>query len=159
MAGGGAPPPEVSGGKKPVDFQINLIPCIDLLSVLISFLLMTPVWTQVSKIDVKQRPNQASPDVPVVLHDEGLDLTVLIKASGYTVSKKGVVLHEITKKGEAWDRRRLSEVLQAVRAEHPDNRDVTVRSEDRVPYQALITAMDACLANKLAAISVAGVDG
>jgi biopolymer transport protein ExbD len=53
MAGGGAPQPTSAGGKKSVDFQINLIPMIDLLSVLISFLLMTFVWTQIVKIDVK----------------------------------------------------------------------------------------------------------
>ena len=61
MAGGGAPVPEGGGGKKPVDFQINLIPCIDLLSVLISFLLMTSVWTQIAKIDVKQKPSTRAP--------------------------------------------------------------------------------------------------
>ena len=61
MAGGGGPPvPEGGGGKKSVDFQLNLIPFIDLLSVLISFLLMTSVWTQVAKIDVRQSPNLPS---------------------------------------------------------------------------------------------------
>jgi biopolymer transport protein ExbD len=45
MAGGGAPQPTSGSGKKSVDFQLNMIPFIDLLSVLISFLLMTFVWT------------------------------------------------------------------------------------------------------------------
>lgn len=43
MAGGGAPVPEGGSGKKSVDFQLNMVPFIDLLSVLISFLLMTSV--------------------------------------------------------------------------------------------------------------------
>jgi len=45
MAGGGAPVPEGGNGKKSVDAQLNMVPFIDLLSVLISFLLMTSVWT------------------------------------------------------------------------------------------------------------------
>jgi biopolymer transport protein TolR len=158
MAGGGAMPEASSGGKKNVDFQLNLIPMIDLLSVLISFLLMTAVWTQVSRIDVKQQPNLPSDEPTPPPEEEKINLTILIKASGYTVTKKGTFVKEIEKKGEDYDSKALNEVLKAVVAEHPDNHDVTVTSEDKVPYQELITVMDTCLQHKLDGISVAGVD-
>jgi biopolymer transport protein ExbD len=159
MAGGGSmPAPGGGGGKKSVDFQLNLIPCIDLLSVLISFLLMTAVWTQIAKIDVKQTPNLPSDEPTPPPEEEKLALTVLIKSSGYTVSKKGAVVKEIEKKGDEYDHATLAEVLKQVAAEHPENHDVTVTSEDRVPYQELITVMDECLQHKLEGISVAGVD-
>lgn len=158
MAGGGAPQPTSSGGKKSVDFQVNLIPMIDLLSVLISFLLMTSVWTQIAKIDVKQSPNLPSDEPTPPDPDEKLNLTVLIKASGYTVTKKGAVVKEIEKKGDDYDATVLSEILKQVRAEHPENEDVQVTSEDKVPYKELITVMDLCLKHKLTGISVAGVD-
>jgi biopolymer transport protein ExbD len=158
MAGGGAMPTASSGGKKTVDFQLNLIPMIDLLSVLISFLLMTAVWTQVARIDVKQQPNLPSDEPTPPPEEEKINLTVLIKASGYTVTKKGTVVKEIERKGEEYDSKALSEVLKNVAAEHPDNHDVTVTSEDKVPYQELITVMDLCLQHKLDGISVAGVD-
>jgi biopolymer transport protein ExbD len=155
--GGGAPAPD-SGGKKSVDFQLNLVPFIDLLSVLISFLLMTSVWTQIAKIDVKQSPNLPSDEPTPPPEEEKLNLTVLIKETGYTVSKKGAVVKEIEKKGEDYDSTTLDEVLKQVRAEHPDNNEVNVTSEDKVPYSELITVMDFCLQHKLDAISVAGVD-
>lgn len=158
MAGGGAPQPTSSGGKKSVDFQINLVPMIDLLSVLISFLLMTSVWTQIAKIDVKQSPNLPSDEPTPPPEEEKLNLTVLIKASGYTVTKKGAVVKEIEKKGEDYDSTTLSEILKQLRAEHPENEDVQVTSEDKVPYKELITVMDLCLKHKLTGISVAGVD-
>ena len=158
MAGGAAPTPS-SSGKKSVDFQLNMIPFIDLLSVLISFLLMTSVWTQVAKIDVKQSPNMPSDDpTPPPPEEEKLNLTVLIKASGYTVTKKGAVVKDIEKKGEDYDSTTLGEILKQLRAEHPENEDVTVTSEDKVPYKELITVMDLCLKHKLTGISVAGVD-
>lgn len=160
MAGGGGPPvPEGSGGKKPVDFQLNLIPCIDLLSVLISFLLMTSVWTQISKIDVKQKPTSADPDVTPPPEEEQLNLTVLITANGYRVTKKNATVKEIEKKGDEWDSDTLSETLKAQAAEHPENHDITVTAEDKVPYQELITVMDICLEYKLDGISVSGVSG
>ena len=159
MAGGGSSPePSGGGGKKSVDFQLNLIPCIDLLSVLISFLLMTSVWTQVAKIDVKQNPTAPTEESVPVDPEVKLNLTVVIKASGYTVSKRGAVYKEIEKKGDDYDPTTLAETLAQLAAEHPDNHDVTVTSEDKVPYQALITVMDLCLSHKLDGISVAGVD-
>jgi len=39
------------GGRKSVDSEINMIPMIDLLMVTISFLLITAVWVQSSRID------------------------------------------------------------------------------------------------------------
>ena len=160
MAGGGGPPvPDGAGGKKPVDFQLNLIPCIDLLSVLISFLLMTAVWTQIAKIDVKQQPNMPSEDPPEEDDKEKVNLTVFVKSTGYTVTKKNVVVKEIAKVGDEWDNKTLAETLKGVAAEHPENHDVTLKSEDTVPYQELITVMDTCLMHKLEGITVAGVDG
>lgn len=158
MAGGGAPVPQSSGGKKSVDFQLNLVPFIDLLSVLISFLLMTSVWTQVARINVRQQPNLPSDDPTPPPEEEPLNLAVLIKSSGYTVTKKGAMVKEIEKKGEEYDSTTLSETLKQMVAENPENKDITVTSEDKVPYKELITVMDLCLEHNLAGISVAGVD-
>lgn len=158
--GGGAPPPSGGGGKKPIDFDINLVPFIDLMSAMISFLLITAVWTQIAKIDVKQSPNMPSEDsTPPPQEEEKLNLTVLIKPSGYTVTKKGgTVIKEIETKGEEFDVVTLGETLKQVRAEHPENKDVQVTAEDRVRYDELIKVMDECLKHELDGISVAGVD-
>ncbi len=159
MAGGGTPVPSGGGGKKSVDFQLNLVPFIDLLSVLISFLLMSAVWTQIARIEVRQSPNLPSDEPPPEQEEEKLNLSVVIKATGYTVTKKGgQVIKEIEKQGELYDTTALNEVLKQVVVENPGNEEVTVTSEDSVPYQDLITVLDLCLDNKLAGISVAGID-
>ncbi|MEM6370986.1 MAG: biopolymer transporter ExbD [Myxococcota bacterium] len=158
MAGGGGTPEPSKGGKKSVDFQLNLVPFIDLLSVLISFLLMTAVWTQIARIEVRQTPNAPSDVPPEDEEEEKLNLQVLIKASGYTVTKKNAVVKEVEKLGEDYDIKALSEVLKEIVAEHPSNKEITVQSEDNVPYQELISVMDLCLDYELDGISVAGVD-
>jgi biopolymer transport protein ExbD len=40
-----------NGGRRSLDTEINMIPMIDLLMVTISFLLITAVWVQSSRID------------------------------------------------------------------------------------------------------------
>jgi biopolymer transport protein TolR len=42
------------GGKKDLNFEINLLPVFDILSVCICFLLMTVVWTQVGALNASQ---------------------------------------------------------------------------------------------------------
>jgi biopolymer transport protein TolR len=46
--------PSSNKNKKGMDFELNLIPFIDLLSVCICFLLITAVWIQIGTINTKQ---------------------------------------------------------------------------------------------------------
>ena len=51
--------------RQHLDFEINLIPCIDLLSTCICFLLLTAVWLHVGAMNVKQAVGgQAAADTP-----------------------------------------------------------------------------------------------
>lgn len=43
-----------SNSKKSLEFEINLIPCIDLLAVCICYLLLTAVWVQIGTLNIKQ---------------------------------------------------------------------------------------------------------
>ena len=145
MAGGSAP--ETKG--RTFDFQLNLVPMIDLLSVMISFLLIAAVWIPIARIDVKQQPENG--DVAAPTEVDELELRVLIKTTGYSVAAKTAV-EEIA----GHDRRKLAQVLSALRADHP-GRKVSVASEDSVPYDELIGVMDICLAQGLDEISVISV--
>jgi biopolymer transport protein ExbD len=51
------------GGKKALDSEINMVPFIDLLMVTISFLLITAVWSHMSRINANaQVPGPPRPD-------------------------------------------------------------------------------------------------
>ena len=155
MSGTTTPSPADGEGKKSVDFSLNLVPFIDLLSVLISFLLATAVWAQVAKIDVRHEPPGGDPGVTEPTETRRLE--VMIKASGYTVRFDGTTT-EIAKTDDRYDVKSLSRFVAQIRASHPDNAAVTVTSEDRIPYQALITVMDTCLAHGFDGIRVDGID-
>ena len=68
-----------SRGKKALDAELNLVPFIDLLCSLISFLLATAVWTQIARLELKQG-NAAPPDPntpPPEKHEADLRVEVL----------------------------------------------------------------------------------
>ena len=80
------------GKKKPLDTAINLVPFIDLMAVTISFLIMTAVWTQISRLQVSQAggPSQDTPP-----DDKALNLTLVVSERGYTINgaERGVRRH------------------------------------------------------------------
>src|SRR5688572_29259374 len=78
--------PGGKGGKRAVDVEIPLVPFIDLLSSLISFLLMTAVWNQVSRLELKNgsdSPEQQQQTPPP--DEKKMQLKVHIHEKGFTV--------------------------------------------------------------------------
>jgi biopolymer transport protein ExbD len=69
------------GGKRSTNHEIPLIPFIDFLLCLVSFLLMTAVWTQMSRINADARvPGPPDPDKE--LEETKKDLTLHVEMRG-----------------------------------------------------------------------------
>lgn len=144
-----------SGRKK--NFEPNLVPFIDLMSVLITFLLITAVWTQVSMMQIgssiygKKSENQPPPEIQ---EEADLVLKLEIKATGYflTVGKQLTAFPLV---GGEFDEKRLFDVLTQTKKEHPGKKDAVIMMADELPYERLIQGMDTFLKSGFPAISVA----
>src|SRR6516162_11208136 len=69
------------GGRRSLDSEINMIPMIDLLMVTISFLLITAVWTHMSRINADaQVPGPPRPDVEQEKVEPEKQLHVMMQA-------------------------------------------------------------------------------
>src|SRR5690349_10856429 len=73
-------------GKRALDTEFNLVPFIDLLCSLISFLLMTAVWMQISSLELKQGSDTSEVTEPK--ENDQIDLRVHIHERGFTVVEK-----------------------------------------------------------------------
>ncbi len=82
----------VEGGNKggrQRNIELNLVPFIDLMSVLITFLLITAVWTQVSMIQIgSSLYGKRSEDQPAPIPPPNADivLKVDVKEEGYVLT-------------------------------------------------------------------------
>lgn len=146
---------ESRGRKK--NIELNLVPVIDLMSVLITFLLITAVWTQVSMIQIgsslygKQNENQPSPTPPP---NADVVLKVDVKESGYVLTVGRQVI-SLPKQNDAFDDAGLVAQLQRVKQLYPEKVDAVVTVADVIPYEQLIKAMDNLLVTGFGSISVA----
>ena len=141
------------GGRRSVDSEINMIPMIDLLIVNISFLLITAVWTQLSRLNVMQQmPGQdVAQDRPP---EEKTKVTLRITEQGYQLTSTGGDNELIDKKGEVYDNDKLREILKKIHAADPDKKDLNVAPEDGVLYKNIIAAMDVVLQEGFPELSV-----
>jgi biopolymer transport protein ExbD len=156
MAGGMDLSAGGKGGKRPLDTPINLVPFIDLMAVTISFLIMTAVWNQISRLSVTQaggKTEEVSPprsDVPLVL---------VVGERGFTLNVGGASPVDIPKNihgeyvlchsgrdrvDDGCEARSLIWELRRIKADLPQQRLITVEVEDGIRYGDLVRVIDAC---------------
>lgn len=143
------------GGKKSVDMVIPLVPFIDMLAMMITFLMMTAVWTQIGKLQVaSQGQNDATtpPTTPT------LQLNLTLTERGYMLNA-GATAIEIPKKGEDYDAEKLLSELKKIKKDNPDHRTITVAAEDAIEYQWVVQVVDTCLSADLPDVTVTAALG
>jgi len=150
MAGGGTPTP-TKGGKRSVDFVVNLVPTIDLLSVLISFLLITAVWTQLARINIDNVLNKSTVR-PKQQQQENKPLLILLDDAGIRIKFGGEKPQRVEMGDGLLTRFRAVAVTYKNRASAEQK--VVVSAEDGVHYSLLIEVMDICLDVGLSSLSV-----
>lgn len=138
---------ESSGKGRNVSVELNLVPFIDLMSVLITFLLISAVWTQVSMIQLgasfasPKDPNQSEYKAPPL---EDLVLRLDVVASGF-VLRFGTAVIPIPKQAENYDTATLTSELKKIKTQYPDKPGIKISIADEITYEHVIAAMDAGL--------------
>lgn len=131
----------VEGGKgrsKSMMVDLNLVPFIDYMSCLIAFLMIAAVWTEVASLDVEQTVSTG----PVSPPSDISPLTIHIRADGTSIGRKVEEHVEIAKVGERQDLTRLREQLVADHGVFPTEDLVIIHTDDGVPYEAMVQALD-----------------
>lgn len=146
------------GGKgRPTNVDVNIVPFIDLMSVLVIFLLITAVWTQVSMIQIGssvygQKTSDEDPKPPPRAE---IPFRLDIKRDGHAIllGKKYTPINK-NAQGE-YDYPTLIEALKRVKELYPEKVDAVVTMNDELKYEFLIGGMDALLQSGFPQISIA----
>jgi biopolymer transport protein TolR len=134
------------GRKKHLDFDLNLVPFIDLLSVCICFLLITAVWLNIGSINVKQAvggqsvaETEKKPLIWVLLGDKG-EVNLDVKAGGKLPAK----MLKVKLAGEAgqFNLEGLAKLLQEMKAIEPTLRTALIHPKAQTSYEEIINLMD-----------------
>jgi biopolymer transport protein TolR len=129
------------GNRRRLVADLNLVPYIDLLTCMVAFLLITAVWTQLARLEVRQKApgiegsenGLVTPKVMVLVVDDGFSIVV---------DQDRVPL---ARTGADYDFTRLALELGKVKRAMPDKDDVQVASADAVDFATLVRTMDTVL--------------
>lgn len=150
------------------DEPLNLIPVMNLLSILIPFLTLSAVFMRLSVLpttlptaDESEIDNADKPDKPDEPDKPKLNLTVTIIKDGFVVAGTGGVLGNTAQDGGptiplksdgAYDFEGLTKKLVEIKKLYPEEKDVILIPEMKlvaesenidIPYQTIIATMDA----------------
>jgi biopolymer transport protein TolR len=147
---------EDNGNGRSPNVELNLVPFIDLMSVLITFLLITAVWSQVSMIQLgsslyaKKSDDKPQPPPPPLAD---IPLRVDVKEMGFRIIV-GSEKYEIPKAGQVWNWAGLVDRLKQIKSKYPEKNDGVITVDESLAYENLITGMDTMIQNGFQNISV-----
>jgi biopolymer transport protein ExbD len=132
--------------KKHLDFELNLVSFIDLLSVCICFLLITAVWLNIGSMNVKQAvggqsqaDTEKKPTMWVQLGDHG-EISLDVKEAG----RLPAALQRLKLVGEAgkFNLEGLAKVLAQLKSSLPELRTALIQPKAQTNYEDIIDLMD-----------------
>ena len=136
--------------RKPA--ELLLVPMIDIFTVLVTFLLMTAVFSRIAIMQIDLPSSAASkPEEPK------FRLEVIVRQDGFDLSDGKEAIGTIPKVSGAYDLNALTERVLAVKREHPTSEDASVLAEPKVPYDELVQVMDAIRGTDLPATDALAV--
>lgn len=148
----------------PEEEELNLVPIMNMVSILIPFLLMAAQFVQLAVIDsTLPAISDAQTTPPDPNEKPPLGLSILITEAGLSVVGNAEVLKtdaavpegekpppNVPCKGggecrgpESYSYGKLTQLLAKVKNEHPDEENVILVPDNFIPYEVLVMVMDA----------------
>jgi biopolymer transport protein ExbD len=115
-----------------------LVPMIDIFTVLVTFLLMTAVFSRITIVELDLQ-SAASGGVGA----PAFRLEVIVRKQGIELTNGTTLIAAIPKVNGAYDLATLSELAMALKRDYPDTDDASVLLEPEIAYDHLIQVMDA----------------
>jgi biopolymer transport protein ExbD len=128
--------------------ELNLVPMIDIFTVLVTFLLMTAVFSRITIVEL-DLPSSASTTVAT----PQFRLEVIVRKEGFELTNGSSLIATIPKKDDAYDLKSLGELVLSLKRDYPDADDASVLLQPEIEYDHLIQVMDVVRSTELPANS------
>ena len=119
--------------------ELNITTFLNLMVVLIPFLLINAVFSQVTILELSV-PTAASETAAV--NKREFSIEVIVRETKLELSNGSKIVATIPKEDGEYDLQKLSSLLVRVKADNPQKEDATVLMEPDIEYDNLIQIMD-----------------
>jgi biopolymer transport protein ExbD len=123
--------------RKPA--ELLLVPMIDIFTLLVTFLLMTAVFSRTVILQLNLPPPQTEFKEP----PPGLQLEVMVRKDQLLVADRNTgPLHAVPNTAQGYDYDGLAQYLKFVKTKFPEKTDASILLEPDTPYDTLVQVMD-----------------
>ena len=122
--------------RKPT--ELLLVPMIDIFTVLVTFLLMTAVFSRIAIVEI-DLPSSAS----TAVSEPTFRLEVIVRKDGFELTNGTSLIAAIPKVNGEYDLKTLSQLALSLKRDYPNADDASVLLEPEIAYDNLIQVMDA----------------
>lgn len=120
--------------------ELNIVSMIDILTVLVFFLLVNSIGVSILGINLPDA-NATAPEPPPHA------LSVVIRQSDLTMADNGGVIKSFPKVAGAYDYAGLADLARQIKERLPQESKITLLLEQGIPYDVLVSTMDAVRAD------------
>lgn len=122
------------------DAELNLVPLIDVFTVLVFFLLVTAVFSRTTILEL-HLPERSSAEAPP---DNLPNIEVVVRRGNIEAGDRdNGPMQTLVNRNQGYDLQGLSELLQQLKVRYPQHRAVTLLVEPDISYDQLVQVMDA----------------
>lgn len=150
------------GGKKDkrdLDFELNLIPAIDLLSTCICFLLLTAVWINLGSLKLEQGTGEVNAsggaNPPSLWIEVARSGELTLSTRDLPKGERGLQGSVLAPTNGKVDRSKLDQAIELIQKRMPSIVTVIVRPQVKVAYGEVITVIDSLKAAKVKDVGIA----
>ena len=122
--------------RKPA--ELLLVPMIDIFTVLVTFLLMTAVFSRIAILELDLPSAAAAPVSEPIFR-----LEVIVRQEGFELTNGSSLIAVIPKVAGEYDYASLTSLALSLKRTYPDAEDASVLLEPTIEYDHLIQVMDA----------------
>ena len=121
--------------------ELNITAFMNLMVVLVPFLLITAVFSRITILELNLPSANSAPAEQQ--QKQSLDLTVIVRQDQLQVFASNALLKSFPKENDNYAFGELNTLLKKVKQRQPDTLDARILLESDVPYEALVSTMDA----------------
>ncbi len=143
--------------REVVEQPLDLVPIMNLVTILIPFLLMSAQFVTIAVIDSTLPAISSEPAPPDATEEEKLTLSVAVTGEGFGILGADKVLVKDDPvngpaipcrdpncpRPDSYDYRELTKRLALVKDSYPDEANVILVPEGSIPYEVIVYTMDA----------------
>lgn len=149
-------------GKKDLNFELDLLPFISMLSCCICFLMLTAVWTNIGALNIEQglgqessRSNQSASSLWVIVSGDG-SVELSVKDAPQMPASYNKISVYPRSSGKI-DISQVEKIAAQMNQKLPDLKTALIMPKEKVAYGEVITLMDRLKKHNISEVGIAPI--